>query len=281
MRWRSVAGAFGDAALLLRDTALESLLPALCPCCGGALPGSSPGGICRACWRSVARLGSSGCPVCDVPLPLDASLAPLESPDTVFGAPRRLRALGSACPDCRAAPPPFDALRAAGVYAGALKKIVKEFKFHDQPELARPLGALIAGRFFLEGDATPDDRVVFVPQRFLKRRRRGYNPAALLAGCVARETGVPVVAALRKVRWTPDQARIHSIPERARNIEGAFGVRARAAALLEGRDVLLVDDVVTTGATVREASRALRAAGAARVVVLAAARTPRLSLHRV
>src|SRR5207249_4806279 len=119
--------------------------------------------------------------------------------------------------------------------------------------------------------------VVCVPQRLWKKRRRGFNPAELLARALARETGLPLArGALRKNRWTPDQAKLSSMQQRAENVNGAFAARRRKAARFAGRRIVLVDDIMTTGATASECARVLLEAGALDVVVLAAARTPRI-----
>jgi ComF family protein len=118
--------------------------------------------------------------------------------------------------------------------------------------------------------------LVPVPQRFWKERRRGYNPAALLASTLGRELRLPVLRrALRKVRWTPDQAALSTAQDRRSNLIGAFRVRPRFRHTLKGRVVLLVDDILTTGATAGECSRVLLRQGTREVVVLTVARTAR------
>jgi ComF family protein len=114
------------------------------------------------------------------------------------------------------------------------------------------------------------DVVVSVPLHWWRRWRRGYNQSAALARGIARHLQIPCFPSwLRRLRNTPDQT-LQTPAGRRENVRGAFGARSRAH--LKGRTVLLVDDVMTTGATANEAARALRAAGAARVVVAALAR---------
>jgi len=262
----------------IRDTALEALLPAVCPSCREGLPGSSPGGICPACWNEVPVHAGRACVRCDLPFPADPGGMECAGEDGTAGPAR-----AEVCAACRTDPPPFSMLRAAAPYTGRMRRILKVFKFHDQPGLAGPLAMLMARRW--QADAfhswTGVDVVVCVPQRLWKRRARGYNPASLLAARFARAMGLPCRASmLQKTRWTPDQARIHTIPRRAANVAGAFTVPPRRTHRLLGRRVLLVDDVVTTGATASACSRALIEAGALEVVVLAAARTPRIILAR-
>ena len=113
------------------------------------------------------------------------------------------------------------------------------------------------------------DLIVPVPQHVVRRWLRGFDPVAQLANDVSRSLGRPCRAgALRRIRWTATQTRLHGHARR-RNVRGAFMARARA---VRGRTVLLVDDVLTTGATAQACAQALRQAGASRVFVLTAAR---------
>ena len=169
------------------------------------------------------------------------------------------------CGGCRAAPPAFDAVRAGGLLGGPLADAVHAFKYGNRPALGRPLGAWLAARAPLP----PGALVVSVPLARARRIERGYDQAALLADALARAAGRPRVRrALARVRETPPQVG-RTRAERARNVAGAF---AAVAGKVAGRDVVLVDDVVTTGATADAAAEALRQAGARSVVVVALAR---------
>jgi ComF family protein len=155
-------------------------------------------------------------------------------------------------------------VRAAGLFGGPLADAVHAFKYGGRPALARPLGAWLARRAPLPEGAL----VVSVPLARARRVARGYDQAALLADALARAAGRRrAAAALRRVRETPPQVG-KTREERARNVARAFEARAAVA----GRDVVLVDDVVTTGATADAAAAALRRAGARSVVVVALAR---------
>jgi ComF family protein len=170
------------------------------------------------------------------------------------------------CGACRAAPPAFEAVRAGGLLGGPLADAVHALKYRGRPALARPLGAWLAARAPLPAGAA----VISVPLARGRRLERGYDQAALLADAVCRATGARgarLRAALVRVRETPPQVG-RTREERARNVAGAFEARAVVA----GRDVVLVDDVVTTGATADAAAEALRRAGARSVVVVALAR---------
>lgn len=170
------------------------------------------------------------------------------------------------CGACRASPPPFDAVRAGGLFGGPLADAIHAFKYGGRPALSRPLGAWLARQVPVPAGAI----VVSVPLGRARRVARGYDQAALLADALARASGRGVRrlrGALRRIRETPPQVG-QSRAERARNVAGAF--QARPA--VSGRDLFLVDDVVTTGATAAAAAGALRAAGARSVVVIALAR---------
>ncbi|MCW5976627.1 MAG: ComF family protein [Bryobacteraceae bacterium] len=150
-----------------------------------------------------------------------------------------------------------------------MRELVHLFKYGGIRTLDEPLGKMM-------GAALPVDErfdvIVPMPLHWWRRWRRGYNQARLLANVLSRRTGLPVREAAQRKRATAAQAGL-SNSERRRNVAGAFSSRRRAA--LEGRRVLLVDDVFTTGATASACAAALKRAGAAHVSVLALARTDR------
>ena len=170
------------------------------------------------------------------------------------------------CASCVASPPGFDWARAAGEYAPPLRDAVQQFKFGRRPALARPLAALVLEQC---ASAVPAGAtLVPVPLARDRERERGFNQAALLAERLA-----PALGAALRPRWlartrtTAPQTHL-TAGERRANVSGAF-VASTAAA---GAEVVLVDDVLTTGATAGECARALRAAGARAVGVLTVAR---------
>jgi ComF family protein len=148
---------------------------------------------------------------------------------------------------------------AAGRYAGFVRDLVHKLKFGGRTDLARPLARRLAGRVAAAPWGASVRTVVPVPMRRLKLLfERGYNPAELLAGRLARELGRPMRRWLAQVRPTPSQTSL-SGGERRRNPRGAYRApRGRGV-------VLLVDDVLTTGATAGECARALKTAGASAV----------------
>jgi ComF family protein len=205
-------------------------------------------------------------------------------------APEAVRAIGlshyaalaSLCPMCRMATPEFERAVAYGVYEDELREAVHLLKYNRVRSLARPLGAMLASAVLtLEGAAARELVVVPVPLYSPKERERGYDQAALLASSMVQHlrrlrpewTLTLERGAMRRVRDTRSQFGLMPHERRA-NLRGAF--RVRDAESVAGREVLLVDDIMTTGATARECSRVLREAGAAKVWVATVARAQRL-----
>jgi ComF family protein len=227
-----------DLARGVARALLDLVWPPRCAACGAGVAAEP---FCALCAEALEPV-PPGCGRCGQP-----------GPDALCGA-------------CRAAPPAFDAVRAGGLFGGPLADAIHALKYRDRPALARPLGAWLAGRVPLPAGAV----VVSVPLARGRRLERGYDQAALLADALARAAGARgrrLRAALRRVRDAPPQVG-KTREERARNVAGAF----EAGAAVAGKDVILVDDVVTTGATADAAASALRRAGARSIVVVALAR---------
>jgi ComF family protein len=223
---------------------LDLLYPPSCIACAKVLPG--PGAFfCEPCDTALERLPPACCRTCAEPGAFP----------------------GGACPRCRAAPPPFSRGWAPFAHEGPVARAIHRFKYEDHPELAAPLGELLAGeaRAFL---GRAPEHVVALPLHTRRYHSRKYDQAQLLAGTLARATGREApVGWLTRSRETQRQVGL-SEAERAHNVADAF----TASAAAKGREVLLVDDVFTTGATARAAAFALREAGAVRVEVLTVAR---------
>ena len=206
--------------------------------------------LCPACWRDVNFIRPPLCDVLGIRLPFDAGER------TVSAA-------------AVAHPPAYDRARAVGHFSGSMRTLVHQFKYADRHD-ARTL----FGRWLVEAgrDLQPGiDVVVPVPLSRLRLLLRHFNQAAVLAREVSRQTGVPMdPLLLRRTRWTRSQVGM-TRDQRRRNIAGAFSVPRHRRAWLKGRSILLIDDVVTTGATVEACARTLKRAGAARVDVLALA----------
>jgi ComF family protein len=232
--------------------ALDLLFPAVCPLCEVPLAAGRRDPLCGACWGAIVRLRGPRCPVCGVPRPAGSEAA----------GPEGDRA---PCPACTARPPAFDYARSAAVYAGPLREALHAFKFGGRRALARPLAALIAEECDVP---TGVEALVPVPLAPGRERERGFNQSRLIAERLAGTLAVAVRPRwLHRCRPTRPQSDLGA-NERRDNVRDAF----RAAPAVTGRHVVVVDDVLTTGATAGECARALRAAGAHRVGVLTVAR---------
>jgi ComF family protein len=232
--------------------ALDLLLPPHCLTCDQ--PVDAPGQFCPACFDKTRFITTPCCPRCGIP----------------FEARRRTDC-PTECPTCQADPPPWGEARAALRYDDQTKRIILPFKYGDRVEMARALAPMMvraAGDLLRQADW-----LVPVP---LHRRRmiaRRYNQAALLAQAVSRLAAKPALLdALRRVKPTSPLAEL-SPARRAAEMADAIAVRAQRRVMLQDSRVLLIDDVLTSGATARACVHALRGAGVARVDVLAAART--------
>ena len=173
------------------------------------------------------------------------------------------------CALCRRGLRGFDAAYSFGFYEGELRELIHVFKYGRVQTLVKPLGRLIASA--LPGEQS-FDLIVPMPLHWRKRWRRGFNQAALLAQEIGRRSQVPVKNAVRSVKNTAAQAGLTNAKRRL-NVSGAF--RPAKNLGLSGKKILLVDDVMTTGATAASCARALKAAGATQVTLVTLARADR------
>ncbi len=228
---------------------VDLVLPPQCLACRA--PVAEIGTLCPACWSRLRLIERPYCERLGIPFAFD------------LGA-------GALSAEAIADPPPFDRCRAVAAYDDIARRLVHGLKYRDRLELARWMAGWMAraGADLMDGT----DIVVPVP---LHRRRlwwRRYNQSALLARRVAERAGRPLAnGALVRIRATAQQVGL-TADERDRNVRGAFRVPPDQKPAVAGRRVLLVDDVYTTGATVRAATRALVRAGAVAVDVLVFAR---------
>lgn len=227
---------------------LDLVMPPLCLACH--MPVAKQGGLCAGCWAAIHFLGEPCCRCCGHPFPE-------AQPNTMI------------CGACVREPPLFDRARAAFRYDEASKGLVLSFKHADRPGLARFFAPWMArAAADLLSDA---DWLVPVPLHRWRLLHRRYNQAALLAQGLGRLSAARYRPdLLKRVRHTPPQATL-SRGERRDNIKGAFRVNAPENQLV-GRKIILVDDVLTTGATIGACAQLLRRAGAARVDVVTLAR---------
>lgn len=191
---------------------------------------------------------------------------------TPFANPFPLDAEGR-CALCRSGLRGFDAAYCFGAYEGVLRELIHLYKYGAVKTLARPLGDLLV-RALPRGERF--DGITPVPLHWFKFWSRGFNQSALLARALARRSGIPLLPALRRTRFTAAQASL-SNSSRRRNVAAAFRVRRLGGfeRKLEGRRILLIDDVLTTGATAAACANVLKRAGAARVALLTIARVDR------
>jgi ComF family protein len=234
---------------------LDLLLPHQCLKCGELL--GTEGALCAACWSEIAFLAPPLCARCGYPFEFDSG----------FGAD------GEICGACLRDPPPYDRARAVFRYDQESRSLILGLKHGDRTHGVPAFGAWLAraaGPLAAEADL-----VAPVPLHRWRLFRRRYNQAALLAKAVASAAGLACAPGLLvRVRATPSQGRL-SRARRRLNVRGAFAVPPARREAVEGRRVLLVDDVMTTGATVESAARCLTAAGARAVDVLTLARAVR------
>ena len=238
--WQSIANA-----------ALAALLAPTCATCDGLLARPLDGAVCPACWTRLPRFTPPVCAICGWPLP---------------AGPDRDRSR-TTCHRCGVHLPGVAAARAVGPFEGQMVEIVHALKYARRPSVSGPLSTLMrhAAADLLAGV----DLVVPVPLHPRRERERGFNQAEALA----RGLGPPVCRALRRPRIATPQAAL-SGRARRENVRQAFAVGPEAGRVT-GRVVALVDDVLTTGATLGACAAALAAAGPIRIVAVTAARVDR------
>ncbi len=230
-------------------------VPDACASCGGGLPRGGAGQLCATCGDRIERVVAPWCTVCGVPSSADLS---------GHKAGICLRSCG---------PRAFDEARSYGLQTGLLRDLITRLKYGQELALGEPLGRLVfagAQEHFVVQDY---EAVVPVPLHPTRQRERGFNQAFLIARPLAREARIPIVHALqRNVATTPQVGQ--SGESRPINVRGAFSLSPRAKEKVGKRNVLLIDDVMTTGSTAHEAARVLKRAGATRVDVITLARAP-------
>jgi ComF family protein len=243
---------FAARARSAMRVAFDVILPPLCLGCGTRLTGHDA--LCAECWRGITFIRPPLCDRLGLPLPFDTSF---ELGGTMISAA------------AEADPPDYDRARAVAAFDGPMRDLIHDMKFRDTHDARR-----LFGRWLFEAGAdliADADVIVPVPLARFRLMSRRFNQAQILAAELARRSGKPVDAlALRRTRATRHQIGL-SRSERRRNVAGAFSVDPEAFSVISGKAVLLIDDVITTGATASAAARALLKAGARRVDVLALA----------
>jgi ComF family protein len=237
-----------DAVRAALRTTLDLALPPLCPACREPV---ADRGLCPACWSKLSFITRPYCERLGIPFVYDPGPGILSM-------------------EAIADPPAYHRARAAVRFDDIARALVHALKYGDRLDLAPMMGRWIsyAGRELLaEADA-----LVPVPLHWRRQWARRFNQSAMLAAAISAESGVPIAAAaLKRVKPTAQQVGL-SRSERALNIQGAFRVPPEGKAAVAGRRLIVVDDVLTSGATVEGCARALLRAGAANVDVLIFAR---------
>ena len=240
---------FTSAASRLVHSVLDFALPPRCGGCGTIV--DDVDSFCADCWKQLEFLGAGGCSRCGLPL----KATDIET-----------------CAVCLAKPPRLDRIRAAVAYGDISRSITIRLKYGRKVALARTMSRYMQP---LLGDLPGDTVFVPVPLHRSRLWRRGFNQSAIVARELSRRTGYGVeIDALKRVRATPPLKGLNML-QRRRTVAGAF--RTNRQAELRGRNIVLVDDVLTTGSTANACARVLKRAGAARVDLVSWARVIRPS----
>jgi ComF family protein len=235
----------------------DLLYPRSCPGCDGPAPDTDATGestpVCPACESKLEPLLPPFCEVCGQPYESGSSEG------------------GFRCFNCGGRKFAFDFAISPYLARGLLREMVHRFKFGKVEPLRQPLGRLFARVFDDPRLRDRDWRLVPVPIHWRRRYQRGFNQAEELAAVLSKSTGIPVVDALRRVVFTPPQSRLNR-QQRLENLARAIRVRPNRVAAIRERDLLLVDDIFTTGSTGQACAEALKSAGARSVAVITLAR---------
>lgn len=229
--------------------AADFLVPPVCIACRHRLVTHHT--LCPTCWMGIDFISAPICDTIGIPLPFDTG-----------GRMVSAAAL--------AAPPVYDRSRSVASHTDVMRRLIHALKYGDRTD-----GLAVYGRWLARAAADlleETDLVVPIPLNRWRLWRRRFNQSALLAQALSRETGLPInTLALTRPRPTRSQVGL-TVDQRRRNVSGAFLVPDRKSSAIRGRNILLVDDVMATGATVNAAVRSVRRAGATGVNVVTLAR---------
>jgi len=230
---------------------IDLVLPPICLAC--KRPVWCSGGLCSKCWSDLVFIDRPFCDRTGIPFSHDPG------PGTISA-------------EAIVNPPPYRRARSATIYTGTALKLVRGLKYGDSTYMADLIGRLtsLAGRDLF----SDTDFIVPIPLHRLRLITRRFNQAGMIASSVAAHTGLPFVSnTLKRVKFTTSQVGL-SAKKRVANVSNAFLVTAEGRSMLSGKNVVLVDDVITTGSTAVSITRALLEAGVSRVDVLTFARVP-------
>lgn len=228
--------------------ALDFLLPPRCPICRGRI--ESHGHLCGDCWSSLEMIAEPICRRCGIPFAHEVDEAD--------------------CGACLARPPGFDSAYAPVLYQGVGRDLVLGLKYGAMMAAVPAMARMMAVQ--LSRSAAPPDLIVPVPLHWTRLLKRRFNQSQLLARDIGKDIGKPVQSRiLRRIRATPSQGTLGR-GKRFKNVKSAFSVPVSERGIFAGKNILLVDDVLTTGATASACAEALKEAGACRVDLVAFAR---------
>ena len=268
----------------LLSHAINLIFPAACNNCDSAVSADAATAyFCKGCWQRMEWFDSPCCPQCGLPYP-SADNKPTSGQSTV----------GHICGSCRNKPPCFDRAVSAGPYTGALSEAIKLFKYKKKVSLGKTLTEWALKSPLVENTLisfhAPDDfhtlwgcpvyradkamsaktLIVPVPLHVKRLREREFNQSAIIASVIGRRSGIPLLAnVLIRHRHTMPQVELGGM-DRRENVAGAFSIED--SSLIEGKEIILVDDVYTSGSTVNECAKVMKKNGADKVYVVTIAR---------
>ena len=229
----------------------DMLFPPTCPACGTVLIHDTEHPFCRECLSTIHVTSTPLCTSCGLP----------------FTAPEGSNHL---CEECILSPPPFSIARSLGKYEAALLDTIHLFKYHGKISVGEDLGRMMATASYDSLVIQDYSLIIPVPLHPKRLRERGFNQSLILARQISNMFSIPLdFTTLRRTVRTQAQVNL-SRQERSANVRGAFAVTDRSR--IEDKKILLIDDVYTTGSTVKECSRLLEKNGAEEVAVLTMAR---------
>ncbi len=272
---------------------LHLIFPAACRQCGGAVSSDAPTAyFCKRCWDAIKWFDGPCCARCGVPYPLMSAVS-LGNPSNYPSFPRKWEsrllpafwipasagmtclAPGHLCGACRKNPPCFDKAISAGPYEGVLAEAIKLFKYKKKIHVGRALADFSpftkgGNRGIMGVEGLQSCHIIPVPLHPSRLREREFNQSAILASVIGDKLGIPVLTdILLRERYTRPQVEL-DMKERKKNVVGAFS--AQNEELIIDKEIILVDDVYTTGSTVNECAKALKKNGAKKVCVVTIAR---------
>lgn len=237
----------------LFNALLDVLLPPICHICHSFIPNAGKIHICKLCLEKLSPITSPICTICGIPF--------IGVGNNHF------------CGNCVANPPDFDNARGAFIYDGVLRDLIHSFKYNNLSHLRYPLANLMLINLNDFIQLEHPEIIIPVPLHSSRLRQRGFNQSVLLGQTISKELHLPILPdTLIRIRRTNPQVELSGI-ERKTNVKDAFAVKY--AKRIEGKRILLIDDVMTTGSTMNECAKELKNAGASKVIAVTVARTTR------